>query len=583
MKSDTNDEESCQSNVSHVDSPRWHQWIPIALPIVLLIPFLNKAFHIDDTTYIYIAQHLLNHPLDYFGFNINWTGSSTPVWVFNKNPPGFSYFLAPLGALFGWREFAMHAAQLIPTITASLGIYQLAKRLSSTPLLAVVLAIATPNFIVSSSSVMVEPIMLACYVWAIVFWIKATDQNDPRYFVAAALLIGFGALSKYVALTAIPLLIAYTIARERRVSRTLFFMLIPATMLALFDLSAVYLYGQSLLGGTAGATSSETYDSTLQYIARNLLYGLSFTGASFVSVIFVAPLLHQKKTLGLLILVFMLTLTVVTQFDGIIQQSWIQNDEGYRWGFLLQLSLATTTGIYIFALAVNDVLRKRDESSLLLALLIFGIFVFSTFLNWTVNARSILPMLPAIAIVVARQFDSLPRRPSPIRIAIPLLAGVLISLAVGYGDYRYAGTAREFTHQLKENPDTNFAKTWFVGHWGFQYYMENEGARAVDWSFARGSGVDKPEAGDTIAWWTGQYKSFPDIIRIKDMEVIKIPASDWITTMNKSQGAGFYMSTLGPLPYYFGASSPDHFVVFTVDDPPYTVTEFVPERRVVTE
>ncbi len=40
-------------------------------------------------------------------------------------------------------------------------------------------------------------------------------------------------------------------------------------------------------------------------------------------------------------------------------------------------------GLSILALAVSDLLDRKDEVSLLLSLWIFGTFAFATFMNWT--------------------------------------------------------------------------------------------------------------------------------------------------------------------------------------------------------
>ena len=191
--------------------------LAMCLPILLLLPFINKAFHIDDTVYILIAQHIVQSPLDYFGFQMNWTGEVTWVYEFNKNPPGLSYYLAAWGMIFGWSEISMHSAMLIPTAVASLGIYRLAERYCGRPLLATVLAVCTPAFLVSNSNVMCEPLMLACYVWAIVWWMRGVESGNPRYLACGAFLIGYGTLVKFVVITAVPLLVAYTIWNDRRV------------------------------------------------------------------------------------------------------------------------------------------------------------------------------------------------------------------------------------------------------------------------------------------------------------------------------------------------------------------------------
>jgi hypothetical protein len=72
-----------------------------------------------------------------------------------------------------------------------------------------------------------------------------------------------------------------------------------------------------------------------------------------------------------------------------------------------QLALFIACGASVLALAAVDVWKRRDADSLLLALWVLGTFVFTAFLNWTVNARSVLPLNPAAGILLARRLDTL--------------------------------------------------------------------------------------------------------------------------------------------------------------------------------
>jgi 4-amino-4-deoxy-L-arabinose transferase-like glycosyltransferase len=99
------------------------------LPVVCLLPFLDKPFNMDDPIFIWTAEQILQHPSDFFGFKLNWYTS--PQWMYevNKNPPGVSYYLALTGGIFGFSEIALHSALLIPTMLASIGCYLLAAKL----------------------------------------------------------------------------------------------------------------------------------------------------------------------------------------------------------------------------------------------------------------------------------------------------------------------------------------------------------------------------------------------------------------------------------------------------------------------
>lgn len=57
------------------------------LTILLLVPFANKAFHIDDPMYLWAAKHILKSPPDFYNFNVNWYGIEEPMSSVMKNPP----------------------------------------------------------------------------------------------------------------------------------------------------------------------------------------------------------------------------------------------------------------------------------------------------------------------------------------------------------------------------------------------------------------------------------------------------------------------------------------------------------------
>ena len=65
-------------------------------------------------------------------------------------------------------------------------------------------------------------------------------------------------------------------------------------------------------------------------------------------------------------------------------------------------------GASLLGLAVSEVRRDRSAESWLLVLWLLGTFVFAGFVNWVNNGRSILPMAPALGILLVRRLDETP-------------------------------------------------------------------------------------------------------------------------------------------------------------------------------
>ncbi|MFQ5353616.1 MAG: hypothetical protein ACE5DR_01600, partial [Thermodesulfobacteriota bacterium] len=68
--------------------------IVAVLTAAILLPFSDKAFHIDDTLFVRAAQHILEKPFPFYWFDINWYGWDMAMFQVMKNPPLTSYFIA---------------------------------------------------------------------------------------------------------------------------------------------------------------------------------------------------------------------------------------------------------------------------------------------------------------------------------------------------------------------------------------------------------------------------------------------------------------------------------------------------------
>jgi tetratricopeptide (TPR) repeat protein len=252
-----------------------------------------------------------------------------------------------------------------------------------------------------------------------------------------------------------------------------------------------------------------------------------------------------------------------------------------HWWLWFQVVLFMAGGIQILLLACSDWWQRREASSLLLVLWTLGIFIFASFVNWSLNARSFLPMVPALGILVARRVRGTkvgewvsargrgtePKAPSYplthlLTFAFPAFVAGVVALCVAKADYDLAGAGRAAAARFCANYARPGAVLLFEGHWGFQYYMEKLGARALDLDY---------------------HKLMPD-----EMVVVPEPASgtralpeelvEWIgtrqdvssspcSTMNPPAEAGFYSDFFGRLPFVFGVPQTASFALYKVIHP----------------
>jgi 4-amino-4-deoxy-L-arabinose transferase-like glycosyltransferase len=521
--------------------------------VILLLPFVGKAFHIDDPLFLKAANHIRSNPLDFYGFRVNWYGTEQPMWEVTKNPPLGSFFLALAAGLGGWSEIALHLAFLLPAVAAALGTLLLARRFCTRPVVATLAAIATPAFLVSSTNVMCDVLLVALWVWAIELWIRGLERGRPSLLVLSGLLIALAALTKYFGVALVPLLFVDGLARTRRPGWWAAVLLVPIVALAGYQIWTRNLYGRGLLSDAAAYSTLIRFRSG-PVLSAKIVTGLSFAGGCLAPVIFFAPWLWRARTIALLsvcgvLLVVAARLGLPAKTLGVTGA-----------GSLVQLTLFGLAGAGVVALAAEDVWPRRDADSILLCLWIFGTLLFAVLFNWAVNARSLLPAAPALGILIARRLE---RRPSLLRggrllPAAPLAAATALSLAVAWADWRLADAGRTAAALLSASGNP-VGTLWFEGHWGFQHYMEARGARALDWRrshLGRGDRVAIPIDNTNLVALPADA--------VVHCAVQDFPVLPFLATLSPPLRAGFYLDEWGPLPFAFGRVSPERYVLLDV-------------------
>jgi 4-amino-4-deoxy-L-arabinose transferase-like glycosyltransferase len=528
-----------------------HPLATIGIFILLTLgPFLNKAVHIDDPLFVWTAEQILKHPVDFYGFDVNWTGITVPMSVENCNPPTTSYFLAGVMAVFGEEETALHAAMLLVAFAAAAGIFQLARIWCERPLLATFIAMSMPAFLVSATTLMCDVPMLAVWIWTVVFWERALKSGKALHFLAAGLLAGLSVLTKYSALTLLPLLPILGVLRKRNLGWWLLWLIVPVAMIEFYQFGTAKLYGTGLISAAAD------YAAKTRFIAaggraNKIVIGLAYAGGCLLPVLFFARRLWTDGELliggglaGAAAVGALWATGVVSQFD---------------WSFQLQMGLMLAAGIHLLLLAAAELWRRRDTVSLLLALWLGSGFIFAAVLNWTVSARSFLPLVPATAILVAR---GLTRRVSTTNktnaIFWPLAFSTAISIMVGAADYSLASSARAAALRLAAEYRSSANKLWFQGHCCLQFYLGKSGALPVDFSRS----VLAPDAIMVVPSNNTNLVP-PDPADVNLLAKWDFPACSWLSTVNAGTGAGFYGGG-GFLPFVFGPVPVEQYYVCRV-------------------
>ena len=525
-------------------------------------PFLNKAVHTDDALFVWSAEWIQRHPADFYGFQVNWWYSAIPMWVANYNPPLLSYLLAGAAALFGWNGPVLHLACLAIAILAAWGIYALARMWCHRPLLATLIAILTPAFLVSGSTLMCDVAMLGFWIWALVLWERALTSKTRGgwLFIGAGVLGGLAVLTKYSAITLLPLLPLLAILRTRRAGWWCWGFTVSLFLLAGYELITARWYGRGLFSAAVQYAHGTHINFPGGWKASGII-ALAFIGGSLLPLMFFAPWLWRRS---------IWLAGGVIGFGGWVVLLRLGNNVVLNSGspdllrnrvFLVQAAGLATSASLFFLLVAAECWRRRDRETLFLGLWIAIVVYFATVLNWTVNVRSFLPLVPAAAILLVRRLDALPvSLAAEGRYGWPLAPAAAISLSLVMADCRLAGSGRAAAEQIALKYKSAGHQLWFEGHGGFQYYLEKLGGQAIDVERSRlvpGDIVVVPWIGSRVALPAGS---------VGWVEGMAFKPSAWMNLMGtvKNEAAGFYGANFGPVPFVIGGLPQQEYMVLRV-------------------
>ena len=528
------------------------------ITVAALVPFLNKPFHIDDPLFLWTAQRVRVKPTDFYGFQLNWYGFEQQMFEVTKNPPGVSFYLAATSLLLGLGEVGVHLALLVPALGLVIGTYLVAERYTKRPLLAALATVATPAWLVSATTAMCDISMLCLWMWAVHFWLQALDTGRIGQFLAAGALVAAAALTKYFAITLVPLLALVALRRRRYPYECALALLLPVLALVLFDVYTTMKYDHGMVQDVVSYSDEiqQAYDVSR---LTQLLLGISFLGGSTVTFVLFLPRIGNWR--GWLSAVGATTLlAAVCIRNGEFAGLPVNTENGREWGVLLHTLLFLLAAVQAIALVGLELWRRRDEGTFLLVPWIVGTWIFAAFLNWSVNVRTLLPLVPALAIVLGRCIDQSAEtrsdaaasawwsRRSWLFDAVPLVLAFGVSLAVAWGDYQYAVAQRALSEQARQLFAGVEGQKYYQGHWGFQYYLEQMrdlGAMPLKVSSEFVFRRDRMVAPSNN---TNIYLRASKLVTEREQRSVPVPS--WVVTNAETLGAGFYFGRLGnPFPF----------------------------------
>jgi hypothetical protein len=584
-----------------------HRWraelLTGAAVLLLLVPWLSKPPAIDDYLFLRTAQQLLERPLDFYGFDVNWYGDTQPMWQVTKNPPLGAVPLALAGALFGFDPIPLHAVMLVPAVLAGIAAVRLARLLDLPPAWVGLTAVTMPAFAVTASSLMAESTLLALMLWAIVWWIDGRQRNAPARLIVGGLLAGLAVLTKFSALFLIPLF-----ALDLGIALALAWARSRAGGVEVSGAVTEGLRTPGLIGAVAGIALATAlvagYDAffAARYGFHPLADAASYSAmvrtklppAGFVvGLIFlggvVLPLLPVGLALGRVRawLAFLTLAPIVTLVATVLLRPPPELERSVTISFqsALHVALMLSAALAFAGLLTVDGVRTRGWTRGADGPLIVGLvavtFLFGAVLNWTVNVRSLLPLAPLAVVIAARSLFGTRReredlsnpsrsaapRPVPIGWWCVPAFGAIVSTAVTHGDVALARAqvdlasvalerAERFQRSAAAKDDADGSSrnnVRFAGHWGFQWWLESRGVTPMQLSGRPEPGLVYLVPNPKINTNSFDTRRHPGLELIEELTV---PVRSFVAVMDDELRAGLHSHIDGPLPYRLGRPAP---------------------------
>jgi hypothetical protein len=434
------------------------QLIIVALVVLALrLPFLNQPVQGDDILYLTEAEHAQIEPLHpkhteyvFMGRDIDMRGQ--------PHPPLDAWFLALLLAINkDVSEIPFHAAYILFSLIAAFSALILARRFSPHPLLATLLFLATPAFVINGTSLESDVPFAALWLLASALYISAVDRGSVRLLLASSLAMALAALTAYQSILLVPILFLY--GRKSRTARAAAF-----TPLAVLIAWQIF---ERLSTGALPAGILANYMTTygLQALAQKLKSAVALTG-HLAWLVFPALSVPSLLTIPFAIGAAFYDLNPLF------------------WG-----SIGVGVGILIWC-------ARHWRDFLAQWVLIF--FAGALAIFFAGSARYLLPIVLPIAILATERARARLRL-----LQVSLACELALSLTLAAVNYQHWDGYRQFARALKS--DAQSKRVWINGEWGLRYYLESEGGLPLHQGQAihPGEVVASSKLGYPIAFTTG--------------------------------------------------------------------------------
>ena len=536
---------------------------------IIHFPFLNKAFRIDDTLFYYTAKQILANPLKPYSFHINWLGDTQRAYDFFSNPPGISYYIAFIIFIFGTNEKVIHLFYILFSLLSVFSMYFLTKRFTKFPLASTLLLVFSPIYMIMAHTIMPDLPLVALFLLSVTLFVYGSDQQNILFLVLSGIAASIVILIRYNGLAIIPILSFYYLLHFNAKKKwNILVLLIPTVVFVAWNLFTKSVYGESHFFFHL-AFQRYLEKMSLKGTMKHLLPHLSYLGGGTIfPLFFLIPVLSKNKTDKILFVILGIYIfSAAFHFGKGFNYDYVHTLLSCIFIFCIVYFLL----IFLKKVAAILFLKKRiltDEVFLLVW--IFGMLAMQ---NSGIQsaAKYMIVIIPPLIILLMK--DSYWTKHRGIYCNIMICAMLFFTVVMGFitaaADYESANVNRKIADYCEKNIKIGKNNNiWFLGHWGFQYYMEKKGFRAYE------QYSNEPQKGDflvrsSLAWPQRMSRR----LKVRFVDRVRYSGTIPIRIMHNEPGkhANFYAFLnydigYGILPFSISSSHIDEFTIYQIID-----------------
>ena len=518
----------------------------ILVASLLLLPFLNKPFTIDDPLFLREAKHALVDPLHPADFEQVWNAGDRlklSQYLLGGTLP--AYVLAPVAAL-GGREWMAHLYQLLLLCGFLIASVSVALRLGCDRRQA-----NTVGLLIASNPVTLA-MAATCMpdVMAVMFGMAGMDRlllfREERRWgagLASGLLLAAAVLCR--ASTAPLLLVAALLlmpATGKRAAESLWPLGVAAVVVAV----CVSLNRGPAANATVGAAFQVL--TSMRNVPRNLVAFLCYQALTGPLLVYALLSSGRKFACGVA--------APGGAGSGTLhgwraRPTWCCTRSRRHW------ASASSWPAWPWWGRLQPARSARSGSVLPLLVWLGSGMVALPYVY--MGAKYLLPGVPAAALLIVRHAARARQPRYPLTVALLVALGWISGALIVVGDTTLASSQREAVDRLIAPRIRRGLTVWAGGQWAFLAYAEDAGAKAL------GNTPPLPEPGDTIVVSRLDYYGMLDRLPIRrELLNTQTDRRCGVFVLNRRFRAGFYSNRFGYLPFAIGCGELNAYDLYRV-------------------